>query len=77
MDNSSYINISRQSGLLKELTMIANNIANVSTVGYRREGAVFTEYVNAQEKAQRADGLHSLQDSTSIGHLGAHFSDFS
>ena len=76
MNNSSYINISRQSGLLKELDMIANNIANVSTVGYRREGAVFTEFVKAQGQAQRSDGLHSIQDSTSIGRLGAHFSDF-
>lgn len=76
MDNSSYVNIARQSGLLKELTMIANNIANISTTGYRREGAVFSEYVNAQGKAQSDDGLHSLQDSVSMGRLGAHFSDF-
>lgn len=76
MNDSGYINIARQSGLLKELSMIANNIANISTTGYRREGAVFSEFVKAQNSPQRADGLQSAQDSTSIGHLGAHFSDF-
>lgn len=74
MDNSSYINIARQSGLLKELRMIANNIANVSTTGYRREGAVFTEYVTAQEGAGSVEGANHV---TSMGRLGAHFSDFS
>lgn len=76
MDNSSYVNIARQSGLLKELSMIANNIANVSTVGYRREGAVFTEYVNAQGEARADSGVGGLQNSVSMGRLGAHFSDF-
>ncbi len=47
MDNASYINLSRQSGLLKELQTIANNIANLSTTGYRREGVVFSEYIQS------------------------------
>ncbi|PHR57727.1 MAG: flagellar basal-body rod protein FlgF [Robiginitomaculum sp.] len=77
MDNSSYINIARQSGLLKELSMIANNIANISTTGYRREGAVFTEFVNAHGNLAGAGNKDYAESSTSIGRLGAHFSDFS
>ena len=66
MDNPVYISLSRQSGLLKELNTIANNIANAQTAGYKREGALFTEYLAA---AGRND------PSLSIGRLGAHFSD--
>ena len=38
--------LSRQSGLLKELVVVAGNVANASTEGYRREASVFTEYVS-------------------------------
>lgn len=47
--DSSYVSISRQSGLLKELQAVANNIANISTTGFRREGMVFAEAVKALE----------------------------
>ncbi|MGJ8562367.1 MAG: flagellar hook-basal body complex protein [Alphaproteobacteria bacterium] len=73
MDNASYINISRQSGLLKELNTIANNLANSGTVGYKRETAVFSEYVNSlHNKGGSVDNEHSL----SIGRLAAHVSHF-
>ena len=39
--------LSRQSGLLKELVVLAGNVANAGTEGYRREASVFTEYVDA------------------------------
>ncbi len=45
MVSTGYIDITRQSGLLKELQTVANNIANVSTTGFRREGVVFAEYL--------------------------------
>ncbi len=51
MDSSGYINITRQSGLLKEMQTIANNIANISTNGYRREGVVFAEYLQPLDAA--------------------------
>lgn len=43
MDNPSYVTLSRQTGLLKSLNLIANNLANMSTEGFRREGVAFTE----------------------------------
>lgn len=46
MDNPVYITLSRQVGLSKDLRIIANNIANMSTDGFRRESAVFAEMVN-------------------------------
>lgn len=39
------ITLSRQSGLLAEMRSIANNIANQSTSGFRREGVVFSEFI--------------------------------
>ena len=47
MDNASYTALTRQSGLSRELQVIANNIANLSTTGFRREGVIFSEYVRA------------------------------
>jgi len=49
MDNAGYTTLTRQSGLLNEMQVVANNIANLSTTGFRREGVVFSEYVKALE----------------------------
>lgn len=45
MENPVYATLNRQSGLLKEMQTVANNIANASTDGFRREGVVFSEFV--------------------------------
>lgn len=47
MDLAGYVALARQSGLVKELQSVANNIANLSTTGYRREGVIFAEMVQA------------------------------
>ncbi|MHA3978330.1 flagellar hook-basal body complex protein [Halovulum sp. GXIMD14794] len=49
MDTSVYVTLSRQNGLANELQAVAHNIANMSTTGYRREGVVFAEMVQALE----------------------------
>ena len=50
MDNSLYyLAVNRQVGLHSEMQTIANNIANMATNGYRREGMIFTEHVVAIE----------------------------
>ncbi|MEM9573415.1 MAG: flagellar hook-basal body complex protein [Pseudomonadota bacterium] len=45
MSNSIYATLSRQDGLLKELQVVANNIANTNTTGYKTDRAVFAEYL--------------------------------
>jgi len=45
MDTASYTTISRQSGLWREMSIVANNIANSATTGYRQEGLIFSEYI--------------------------------
>lgn len=47
MSNVNYVAVSRQSALKTELAAIANNVANADTAGFRRESAIFTEYVQA------------------------------
>jgi flagellar basal-body rod protein FlgF len=54
MDSIGYTTLNRQSGLMREMQVVANNIANISTTGFRREGVVFSEYV------ARLDGDPSL-----------------
>jgi len=45
MDASGYTTLTRQAGLMREMQLVANNIANASTSGFRREGMVFSEHV--------------------------------
>lgn len=49
MDTAGYVTLTRQTGLLKELQAVSNNIANISTSGFRREGIVFAESIQALE----------------------------
>lgn len=51
MEASGYVTLSRQSGLQSQIDAIANNIANASTDGFRREGVVFSEYVRRAGEA--------------------------
>ncbi len=46
MDAAGYTALTRQSGLMREMQVVANNIANLSTTGFRREGVIFSEYVD-------------------------------
>lgn len=63
MDNAlHYLALNRQVGLAAELGIVANNVANIDTTGFRREGLAFTEFVLA------SDG-----DSVSMADLGARF----
>jgi flagellar basal-body rod protein FlgF len=47
MDNATYATLTRQSGLLQEMQVLANNIANASTTGFRAEGILFSEHIKA------------------------------
>ncbi|NBD30212.1 MAG: flagellar hook-basal body complex protein [Alphaproteobacteria bacterium] len=47
MENATYSTLTRQSGLMREMRIVANNIANSATTGYRAEGVIFSEHVAA------------------------------
>ena len=67
MDSSGYVTLARQSGLMREMQAVANNIANLSTAGFRREGVIFAEHVVALRDApslSMASGEGRLVDLT-------------
>jgi flagellar basal-body rod protein FlgF len=45
MENTLLIGLSRQTTLKRELDIVANNIANLNTTGFKADGAVFSEYL--------------------------------
>lgn len=50
MDNAIYATLTRQSGLMKEMGVVANNISNINTTGFRREGVIFAEHLSALDR---------------------------
>ncbi|MFV0335246.1 MAG: flagellar hook-basal body complex protein [Tropicimonas sp.] len=61
MDNAYYTTLSRQSGLMRQMQSVANNIANMSTTGFRREGIIFSEYVHDTGPAQKSLSMAGSQ----------------
>lgn len=45
MDSAMVAALTRQSGLMREMQVVANNIANISTSGFRAEGVIFAEHL--------------------------------
>jgi len=46
MENAVLIGLSRQIVLHRELEVVANNVANINTTGYKADGAVFEEFLS-------------------------------
>lgn len=63
MKNTLYIALSRQMGLWNQLDMVANNLANVNTAGYKGVQPYFTEYLS---KSKTDESL--LDDKLSFVH---------
>lgn len=45
MTNPIYVLLSKQTGLRRQVDLIANNVANLGTTGFKREGMVFAQHV--------------------------------
>ena len=59
MDVTGYTTLARQSGLMSEMGVVAHNIANLSTTGFRREGVIFSEYVKRLDDAPSLSMAHA------------------
>ena len=64
MENSSIIALSYQTGLRRKIDIIANNIANLSTTGFKAERVMFIEHL---ERSRGVEGqiiprLHYVRD---------------
>ena len=51
MQNALLVGLSRQVALARELDVVANNIANINTTGYKADGSLFEEYLSSPARA--------------------------
>lgn len=63
MSNAIYAALARQSGLMTEMQVVANNLANSSTTGYKSDRAIFAEFI-----AGTRNNLADLSMGTLAGH---------
>ena len=45
MSNAIYATLARQHGLMQEMQVVSNNLANSSTTGYKTDRAIFAEFM--------------------------------
>jgi flagellar basal-body rod protein FlgF len=45
MENTALVGLSRQMALHRELEIVANNVANLNTTGFKSDGALFEQYL--------------------------------
>ncbi len=68
MDNTSYIALSREAGLWRQMAVVANNMANANTPGFKAEQMMFTSYI-AKTKSDESPFGRKLAFSQDIGVL--------
>ncbi len=54
MDNTTYIALSRQQALWNQLEVVANNLANVNTTGFKGSDTLFSQYVYKVKQEDRS-----------------------
>lgn len=72
MENTLYIALSRQTGLWNQLDMVANNLANVNTTGFKGVQPHFTEYLSKSKTDE-----HLIDDRLAFVHDFGIVRDFS
>jgi flagellar basal-body rod protein FlgF len=74
MENTLLVGLSRQVALERQLGVVANNIANVNTTGYRADKMVFEEYLRSSAHIDDFTGadqrLSFVQDRATIHDFG-------
>ena len=60
MDNSLLVSLSQQLAAYRAMDVIANNLANASTPGFKREAAKFEEYITSMRPAEDQTGTQTL-----------------
>jgi len=50
MENSLYVGLSGQVAIQEKMALIANNVANLNTPGFRGQNAVFKEFISDQKR---------------------------
>jgi flagellar basal-body rod protein FlgF len=64
MEKAIYVGLSNQVALQKQLEVVANNLANMNTTGYRAERMVFQEFVDRSQNTKAPDTSYVLDRAT-------------
>jgi flagellar basal-body rod protein FlgF len=62
MENLSLVSLSRQVALERELGVVANNVANINTTGYKADGALFEEYLSGSNSGGGGGRVSFVRD---------------
>lgn len=62
MENSLYVGLSRQLVLDHAMTLVANNVSNANTAGYRAQNPMFEEYITKSNGYTGQDPLSMVYD---------------
>jgi len=62
MQNALLIGLSRQVALSRELDVVANNIANLNTTGFKADGSLFEEFLSGTAGGQQGQPLSFVRD---------------
>src|SRR5690242_16447539 len=62
METPTYVALSRQTALLRQMDVVANNLANVATPGFKSEMEVFTTYPIRSQVSGAPQKLAYVQD---------------
>ncbi len=68
MQNAVLVGLSREVALERELSVVANNIANMNTTGYKADGSVFEEYLSATARGAETGSRVSFVQDRGIWH---------
>lgn len=71
MDNATYTVLTRQSGLMREMAAVANNIANASTTGYRKESVIFAEHIGRLDNGAPSISMATATARDTVDRQGA------
>jgi flagellar basal-body rod protein FlgF len=70
MENAQLISLSRQMALQRQMDVIANNLANINTTGFKAESLLFEDYLSPMAEDENFTGrdqdVHFTQDWTSV-----------
>jgi len=68
MENAVLVGLSRQVGLGREMDVVANNIANLNTTGYKADGAIFEEFLSTDALDQQTGSRVSFVRDRGVWH---------
>jgi flagellar basal-body rod protein FlgF len=60
MENAGYIALSRQMTLQREMSVVANNMANINTPAYKGQSMLFVEYLETSDSGEKMSFVQDI-----------------